>query len=311
MEFRQLQLFVAVAEELHFGRAAARVGMAQPPFSQQIRRLEAELGVQLLARTSRRVALTAAGSRLLEDARALLARRADVIATVRRAAQGETGTLRVGFAASSSAFGILPDIVSRFRKRFPEVKLELDDRESLDVGTALTTGELDLAIVRAPFRHEGVTVERLLREPFLLALPSRHPLAHQKGVALASLASEPFVLFPRHSAPGLHDTVTSMCLAAGFSPRIVQEASSWPSVIGMVEAGLGLTFAPRSAQALRPRGVVFRDLRGATGFAELVIAFPGPQPSPAAAHFRTLAHEAVARLRPGASDPRPSRTSSA
>ncbi|MBJ6764476.1 LysR family transcriptional regulator [Myxococcaceae bacterium JPH2] len=294
MEFRQLQLFVAVAEELHFGRAAARVGMAQPPFSQQIRRLEAELGVTLLARTSRRVALTPAGSRLLDEARTLLARRADVVATVRRAAQGETGTLRVGFAASS-AFGILPDIVSRFRRRFPEVKLELDDRESLDVGIALVTGELDVAIVRTPFRHEGITVERLLKEPFSLALPSSHPRAGQQSVTLASLANEPFVLFPRHAAPGLHDTVTSMCLAAGFSPRIVQEASSWPSVIGMVEAGLGLTLAPVSAEALRPRGVVFRRLRGATGFAELSVAFMGTRPTPAVVNFRALAHESISR----------------
>lgn len=294
MEFRQLQLFVAVAEELHFGRAAARVGMAQPPFSQQIRRLESELGVELLTRTSRRVALTPAGSRLLEDARGLLTRRADVITTVRQAARGETGTLRVGFAASS-AFGVLPDIVLRFRQRFPAVKLELDDRETLNVGVALTTGELDLVIVRAPFQHEGVTVERLLRERFLLGLPARHPRARQKVVPLASLANEPFVLFPRHSAPGLHDTVTSMCLGAGFSPRVVQEAGTWTSVIGMVEAGLGLTIAPMSAQALRPKGVVFRALRDAAGYAELSIAFAGKQPSPAAAHFRAMAHEAAAR----------------
>ncbi|QSQ21685.1 LysR family transcriptional regulator [Pyxidicoccus parkwayensis] len=294
MEFRQLQLFIVVAEELHFGRAAARVGMAQPPFSQQIRRLESELGVQLLARTSRRVALTPAGSRLLEDARALLAKRADVITTVRQAARGETGTLRVGFAASS-AFGVLPDIVLRFRTRFPAVKLEVDDRDTLNVGAALTTGELDLAIIRAPFQHEGVTVERLLRERFALALPARHPRARQQAVALSSLANEPFVLFPRNSAPGLHDTVTSMCLAAGFSPRIVQEATSWTSVIGMVEAGLGLTIAPMSAQALRPKGVVFRALRDASGHAELSIAFAGKQPSPAAAHFRAVAHEAAAR----------------
>ncbi|PTL81584.1 LysR family transcriptional regulator [Vitiosangium sp. GDMCC 1.1324] len=292
MEFRQLQLFVAVAEELHFGRAAARVGMAQPPFSQQIRRLEGELGVELLARTSRRVALTPAGARLLEEARELLARRADVVSNVQRAAQGMTGTLRVGFAASS-AFGVLPDIVLRFRARFPEVKLELDDREALNVGAALISGELDLAIVRAPFRYEGLTVERLLRERFVLALPARHPRTRQRLVALSSLAGEPFVLFPRRSAPGLHDTVTSMCLAAGFSPNIVQEASSWPSVIGMVEAGLGLTLAPKSAQALKPQGVVFRPLSGAPGYAELVVAFPGQRPSPAAQHFRALAHEAM------------------
>ncbi len=294
MEFRHLQLFVAVAEELHFGRAAARVGMAQPPFSQQIRKLEAELGVELLTRTSRHVALTPAGSQLLEDARALLAKRTDIITRVRQAARGETGTLRVGFAASS-AFGVLPDIVLRFRARFPGVKVEIDDREALNVGVALATGELDLAIVRAPFQQEGITVERLLRERFVLALPARHPRARHKVVPLASLAREPFVLFPRHSAPGLHDTVTSMCLSAGFSPHVVQEANSWPSVIGMVEAGLGLTIAPDSARALRPRGVVFRALSGASGHAELVVAFAGPRPSPAAAHFRALAHEAASR----------------
>lgn len=294
MEFRQLQLFIAVAEELHFGRAAARVGMAQPPFSQQIRRLESELEVELLTRTSRHVALTPAGSRLLEDARALLARRADVITTVRRTARGESGKLRVGLAASS-AFGVLPAVVLRFRARFPDVTLEIEDSESLHVGVALTTGELDLAIVRAPFQHAGVSVERLLRERFVLALPARHPRARQKVVPLASLAGEPFVLFPRHSAPGLHDTMTSMCLAAGFSPRVVQEASSWPSVIGMVEAGLGLTIAPMSARALRPRGVVFRTLGGASGHAELAVAFPGPHPTPAAAHFRAVAHEVAGR----------------
>lgn len=294
MEFRQLQLFVAVAEELHFGRAAARVGMAQPPLSQQIRKLEAELGAPLLTRTSRRVALTPAGRCLLDEARALLHRRSDVVGAVRRASLGLTGSLRVGFAASS-AFGVLPAIVLRFRGEFPEVKLELDDRETLQVGAALTTGELDLAIVRAPYQHPGVTVERLLRERFVLALPARHPRARQKRVALASLASAPFVLFPRRAAPGLHDLVTSMCLAAGFSPQIVQEASSWPSVIGLVEAGLGLTIAPASAQALRPGGVVFRPLSGAPGLAELALAFAGPQASPAAAHFCAAAHAAAVR----------------
>jgi DNA-binding transcriptional LysR family regulator len=308
MEFRQLQLFVAVAEELHFGRAAARVGMAQPPFSQQIRRLEAELGGQLLARTSRRVALTAAGAQLLADARGLLARRAAVVVGIHRASRGETGTLHIGFAASS-AFGVLPEIVRRFRARFPDVKLELDDSEALNVGAALASGELDLAIVRGPFRHDGLTVERLLRERFVLALPARHPRARQRLVGLASLASEPFVLFPRHAAPGLHDTVTSMCLAAGFSPNIHQEARSWPSVIGMVQAGLGLTIAPASSQSLRPKGVVFRALSGAPGHAELAVAFSGTSPSPAAQHFRELAHEAVSGMpRPGSRPERHPRT---
>jgi DNA-binding transcriptional LysR family regulator len=145
-------------------------------------------------------------------------------------------------------------------------------------------------------RYEGVTVERLLRERFILALPASHRRAREKVFALSSLASEAFILFPRHSAPGLHDTITSMCVAAGFSPQILLEAGSWPSVLGMVEAGLGITIAPMSARALRLKGVVFRELRGASGWAELAIAFPGPEPSPAAAHFRRIAHETVARV---------------
>lgn len=289
MEFRQLQLFVAVAEELHFGRAAARVGMAQPPFSQQIRRLEAALGLRLLTRTSRRVALTSAGERFLDDARALLAKRAEVITAARRAAGGEVGVLRVGFGATS-AFGVLPDIVRRFRSQLPDVTLQLHERESTEIGAALATGDLDIAIVRGPFKHEGVTAELLVREPLALALPSTHGRAREKAIALSTLAAEPFVLFPRHTAPGLHDAVIRMCVAAGFSPAVVQEAPSWSSVVCLVAAGLGITIAPLSAGDLRPRTVVFRELRGASGWAELAIAFKKQELSPVAAHFRAIAH---------------------
>jgi DNA-binding transcriptional LysR family regulator len=288
MEFRQLQLFIAVAEELHFGRAAVRVGMAQPPLSQQIRRLEAELGVSLLTRTSRRVALTAAGSHLLEGARELLSRRAELKNAVRLVAGGETGILRLGFTPSS-AFGILPDIIRRFRAELPGVTLQIDDREGLDTGLALATGDLDLAIVRGPFRHPAARSENLLREPFMLALPALHPLARRERVALSALADQPFVLFPRVSAPGLHDTITSMCVGAGFSPNIVQEAGSWSSVVSLVEAGLGITIAPASARALRPAGVVFRDLEDALGQAELMLAYPCRSLSPAAERFRRIA----------------------
>lgn len=288
MEFRQLQLFVAVAEELHFGRAAARVRMAQPPFSQQIRKLEAELGAVLLTRSSRRVALTPAGAQLLEQARGLLAKRAEAVASVRRVAEGEAGLLRVGFGASS-AFGVLPDIVQRFRNRHPHVVLRLDDREALDIGAALVHGELDIAIVRAPFQYQGVDVAPLLRERFVLALPEKHALARKKNMVMAALASEPFVLFPRHVAPSLHDTIASICIEAGFSPHIVHEASSWSSVISLVKAGLGITMAPDSARALLPGGVVFKDLPSATQCAELWLAYPRRGLSPAAAHFLAAA----------------------
>ena len=294
MEFRQLQLFIAVAEELHFGRAAVRVGMAQPPLSQQIRRLEADLGVSLLTRTSRRVALTAAGAQLLEGARELLSRRAELKNAVRLVARGETGILRLGFTPSS-AFGILPDIIRRFRAELPGVTLQIDDREGLDTGLALATGDLDLAIVRGPFRHPTAICESLLREPFMLALSISHPLAGQERVALSALANQPFVLFPRASAPGLHDTITSMCLRAGFSPNIVQEAGSWSSVVSLVEAGLGITIAPASARALRPTGVVFRHLEDAVGEAELLLARPGGTISPAAERFSAIAMQTVGK----------------
>ena len=288
MEFRQLQLFVAVAEELHFGRAASRVRMAQPPFSQQIRKLETELGVELLTRTSRRVALTPAGVHLLEQARALFAKRAEAIASVQHVAKGEAGLLRVGFGASS-AFGVLPDIIRRFRIKHPLVVLRLDDRESLDIGAALSHGDLDIAILRAPFQYEGIDTEPLFQERFVLALPQEHPLARRKRIAMTALAGESFILFPRPVAPGLHDTITSICIQAGFSPRIVHEASSWPSVISLVKAGLGITIAPSSAKSILPDGVVFKELPETAARAELVLAYPRRALSPAAAHFREVA----------------------
>lgn len=292
MEFRQLQLFVAVAEELHFGRAAARVGMAQPPFSQQIRRLEGELGVTLLARTSRRVTLTPAGLQVLDVARELLARRADLKAAVARAAKGETGVLRLGFVPSS-AFGILPAIVRRFRADYPDVTLQIEDREGVDIGSALSNGDLDLAIVRGPYRHPHVRTDILLREPLMLAASSTHPIARPGTIDLRELADLPFVLFPRASASGLHDAITSACLAAGFSPNIVQEAASWSSVVSLVDAGIGVTLAPASARALCPTGVLFHALTDSREVAEIALARPLRPLTPAAERFSTLAQAAV------------------
>lgn len=295
MEFRQLQLFVAVAEELHFGRAASRVRMAQPPFSQQIRKLENELGVDLLVRTSRRVSLTPAGTQLLEQARALFAKRAEAMASVRHVAKGEAGLLRVGFGASS-AFGVLPEIVREFRIRHPQVVLRLDDRESLDIGAALKHGDLDIAILRAPFQYEGIETELLYQERFVLALPQEHPLARRKRIAMAALAGESFILFPRAVAPGLHDTIASICIQAGFSPRVVHEASSWPTVISLVKAGLGITIAPSSAKSVLSDGVVFKALPEMPARAELVMAYPRRVLSPAAGHFREVASAAMQKI---------------
>jgi DNA-binding transcriptional LysR family regulator len=292
MEFRQLHLFVAVAEELHFGRAATRVGMAQPPFSQQIRRLEAELGVELLTRTSRRVALTGAGARLLQDARDLFARRAAAVIAVRQTAEGRLGSLRIGFAASAAS-GLLPEILRRYGAAWPGVELHLVEREVTEAAAALLAGELDVALMRGPFQHPGLGADVVLREPFMLVLAKTHPRAGEDRIALSSLAGEPFILFPRGAAPGLYDTITSMCVGAGFSPDVRQIAASWPSIAALVGSGLGVSIAPRSAAALHPREVVLRELTGANGHAELALAWPDGPPSPTIRAFQGVVRDVL------------------
>ncbi len=202
IDLRQLELFVAVAEELHFGRAAARSGISQPPFSQQIRGLEHDLGVALLHRTSRHVALTPSGTVLLAEARDLIARRDRIVDTVRRTAGGDAGTLRIGFAASS-AVGVLPIIVRQVRHALPDVILRIDDRDGIDIASAIRTGALDAAIVRGPFQASDVTVETLCRDGLVAVLPASHPLAGHDELAIDDLARDHFILFPRTAAPEL------------------------------------------------------------------------------------------------------------
>lgn len=293
MDFRQLQLFIAVAEELHFGRAAARVGMAQPPFSQQISRLEREIGAVLLTRTSRRVRLTSAGERLLSGGRELIARRSELVADVVRAASGEAGSVRLGVGASAS-FALLSRAIARFRAEAPGVVLHLDDTVQAGVGSALISGDLDLALVRGPFRYPGLTVESALMEPLAAVLPVDHPLAGQDRVELAALAAERFVLFPRASAPELHDAIVGMCVAGGFSPEITYEVEAWSSVISLVEAGLGVSIAPVSAADLTPAGVLCRPIADAGAKAELCLAYPARPMSPAAERLASVIRRTLA-----------------
>lgn len=272
MDFHQLRLFVAVAEELHFSRAAARVGMAQPPFSQQIRRLEQQLGVRLLERTSRRVSLTPGGMHLLGEARDLLDRRERIAERTRRAGD-ETGVvLRLGFAASS-ALGLLPGIVRGLRAASPGISIHLDDRDDIDVAAALRTGDLDVAVVRGPFAAKDVTSDIVLREPFVAVVSSDHDLANRSEVSLADLADELFVMFPRRSAPALHDAVVGMCIGAGFSLQVVQEAGSWGSVVGLVAGGMGVTIAPASAAMLCPNEARPLTIADTHPRAELALAY--------------------------------------
>ncbi len=294
MDLRRVSMFVAVAEELNFTRAAERLAIAQPPLSQHIRRLEEELGVQLFSRTSRKVELTAAGHQLLRGARELLGKRAEVINLTRRAAGGEVGVHRFA-VGSSAAFGLVAEVLRDFGARYPAVSVQLDERESEPIASALITGELDVAILRGPFSHAELTVELLLREPLEVVLPSHHRLAGAEEVPLSELAGEPMILFSRDRAPELHDMITSLCVAAGFSPRMGQEGQSWASVVGLVGAGLGITIAPASAALIKSRHVVFRKISRLHGEAELVIAYRRESVPPVGEQFVAVAKEVLRR----------------
>ena len=228
MELRHLKYFVAVAEELHFSRAAERVGIAQPPFSQQIKGLEEEVGAPLLLRTKRRVELTAAGRAFLTEARKVLAQAGHALDMARRAARGEVGQLVVGFV-SSAVYGKFASVFGLMRARHPDVALVLQDLTSEEQVEAMKAHRLDVGLVRPPvLMAEAFTLRVIGREPLVAALPETHPLAKRKRLELAALAGEPFLLVPRHLGPGFYDQIIGLCARAGFTPKLVQEARTDP-----------------------------------------------------------------------------------
>jgi len=267
MELRHLRYFVAVAEEQHVTRAAERLGMQQPPLSQQIRILERELDVQLFRRLPRGVALTAAGVAFLADARAILAQLDHAVATAKRTARGEQGRIAVGFTSSAPFNPFVPRVIRVYREAFPLVALTLEEGGTTELIEGLRNERIDAAFIRTPIAdREGLVVQILLEEPMVLALPRGHVLARKKGaskaLSLAAVAGEIFVIYRRPSGPGLHDVIVSACNAAGFSPRIGQEAPRIGSTLNLVAAGLGISLVPESLQLMRMDGVVFRRLAG-------------------------------------------------
>jgi DNA-binding transcriptional LysR family regulator len=292
VELRHLRYFVAVAEELHFGRAAQRVGIAQPPLSQQIQQLERLLGARLFNRSRRRVELTQAGHLLLDDARRILADVARATDRARRAELGEVGTLTVAFAASVM-FLELPRIIREFRARFPDVVLSLREMPTAMQLDALTSGEIDVGFVREPPALPGLFLETVMREPLRIALSQSHPLAALRRVPLERLADEPFVLFPAEVGPGLHAQVLAICRTAGFTPRVVQESRELYTTVSLVEAGLGVTIVPASIEKMGWTGVCYRPLPARLGSTRIDMARrDGPEAaSPVIGAFATLVRE--------------------
>jgi DNA-binding transcriptional LysR family regulator len=287
VELRHLRYFLIVAEELHFTRAANRIGIAQPPLSQQIQQLEEMLGAQLFVRRPR-VKLTAAGEALLSVARRTLAQIEQGFQEVQRVDQGEGGTLLVGFA-TSTLLGPLPEIIQTYRKRYPQVRLSLSELSTAQQQKALDNGTLEVGFLREPVANETFICETIISEPFVLVLPRRHPLnAHTGEIDLAEVAREPFVHFPREVAPTLYDQVMNICRDAGFTPLIAQEASEWLTIVGLVDAGLGIAIVPSSFRKLGWGSVQYRSLRKVKKHTSIALCYKPESLSPQAERFIKL-----------------------
>jgi len=293
MELRTLRYFVTLAEELHFGRAARRLAITQPPLSLAIRALEQELGVQLFARTRRQVELTHAGAAFREEAAAILARADEARRLAQAADRGQVGRLVIGFM-SASTYTLMPPVLRDFAAGHPRVRLDLRELTLPQQFAALRRGDIDVGFVRPPVADAELDSEVLLEEPLLVVLPGGHPLAAQQRIALAQLAGEPFVMFQR--APGLvlHDLVLGWCLQQGMAPRVVQEASQTHAVVGLVSAGIGVALVPASARDMRPRDVEFRPLRARSPKVGTALAWRRGDASPVLRSFLATARR-VAR----------------
>lgn len=294
IELRHLRYFVAVAEDLNFTRAAARLHISQPPLSQQIRQMEHELGVSLFHRTKHRVRLTEAGEAVLGEARRTLAQVNRVGIAARRVSEGLSGNLQVGFP-SSVPHTTLPAILRAFRSRYPDVRLALHERSTEEQLELLAAGTIDAGFLRLPVADApaSLLVRPILREPLILALPKKHPLGRLSAVPIRALATEPFVLLPRHAAPGLYDQIDGICRRAGFKPSVAQEAMQIQTIISLVSAGLGVAIVPRSIQTLHREHVVYRTLKGSKAMTEMAIAYERDNASMVLRSFlRVVADEA-------------------
>lgn len=246
IELRHLRYFIAVAEELHFGHAAARLNISQPPLSQQIQILEQQIGARLFARTNRSVSLTEAGRQFLADSRQILSQVDDAAARAARLHHGETGELRIGFTSSAPFIKAVSDTLSTFRRRYPDVHIQTRETNTREQIVPLNEGALDLGLMRNTQLPDTLVWERVLREPLLAMVPRDHPLASQPCVSLRELAREPFVFFDPHVGTGLYDDILGLLRRYDLTPVITQEVGEAMTIIGLVAAGLGVSILPAS-----------------------------------------------------------------
>ncbi|MCC9742776.1 LysR family transcriptional regulator [Streptomyces sp. MNU89] len=293
MELRHLISFVAVAEELHFGRAAKRLRMAQPPLSQQIRQLEKELGVQLFERSTRSVRLTSAGQSFLKPVRTVLDDLDIAVRVAKAAGEGEYGRVTVGFAGASS-HATLPLLTRAVRAAHPGIELVMKGQTYATVALdRVADGSLDLGFVRLPVNRPGIASRFIGEEELLCALPSDHPLAERERIAVADLAAEPFVTFPANAGSTLRDATLRVCEEAGFRPRTVQEAPDSYTILALVAAGVGVTLTLSSCLHIQQTGLVHRPLDGPPVRLRSALAWRRDNPSAALRSVLAVAEEAL------------------
>lgn len=294
MEIRHLRYFLAVAEELNFTRAARRLHIAQPPLTQQIKALEAELEVTLIDRSEYRIRLTAAGRAFAAEATRILGDVRNAVLVAKRAARSAAGQVRVGFTESASFNPLVTTTFGNFRCAHPQIEVSLEERQSTELVIALREGRIDVAFVRPPLKSlEDLTLDLLQEEDMVAALPRNHPLARRKRIELRELRNEAFILYPRVVRPGLADAVVSACEKAGFKPRVMQYAPQLAATLNLVAASLGVSIVPSSMQRLQPGALAYLPLRGRPLQAQLSLAHRTGETAPAVLEFIALTRTAA------------------
>ena len=288
MELRHLRYFLAVAEELHFGRAAARIHIAQPPLSKQIQQLEKEIGVQLFKRSKRSVELTNAGKIFQREALGILKSLENAVKKARLAGWGDADWLSIGFIASST-YDVLPIILKEFKKRHPQVELVLQEIQSSEQNQALREGRIHVSFARFPKTESGLVFETIYSEQLVAALPQSHPLNKKGSLRLSDLANEPFILQPHPPSPHADNTI-QIFANAGFTPQIVQTVEEMHTALGLVAAGIGITLLPSSIQNMQNRGIEYRNLIKPTPVLEMKMGYRADESSPALARFIETVH---------------------
>jgi DNA-binding transcriptional LysR family regulator len=291
MELRHLRYFIAVAEELHFTKAAEKLHIAQPPLSQQIQQLEAELGVELFDRkTKRQVQLTEAGKVFLQEVQIILKQLEAAVELTQKAGRGETGKLQIGFT-SLLIYDLLPLVLRKFRQQFPQVETVLVELTTSQQEQALRDSLINVGFAHPPLEDQTISSQCIYKETLIVALSTNHDLAQTEYVSVRSLFNEPLIMFPRYLAPGLYDRIMSLFEETDFKPNITQEAVQMQTIIGLVSAGIGVALIPSSLQNLQRSGVAYRPILEAAPLIETSLIWLPHSLTPVAENFLECTQE--------------------